>query len=60
MGENKHIKELDAFAKKYVKEISTEQPSLDFTASLMKKITLGNLLKNGVGVVRGLKSVINR
>ena len=40
MGENKHIKELDAFAKKYVKEISTEQPSLDFTASLMKKITL--------------------
>lgn len=40
MGENKHIKELDAFAKKYVKEIPLEKPSLDFTASLMKKIAL--------------------
>lgn len=38
MGENKHIEELDAFAKKYVKEISTESPSLDFTANLMGKI----------------------
>ena len=47
MGENKHIKELDAFAKKYVKEISTEQPSLDFTASLMKKITLEKNLEKG-------------
>lgn len=42
MGENKHIKELDAFAKKYVKEIPVEKPSLDFTASLMKKIALEN------------------
>ena len=40
MGENKHIKELDAFAKKYVKEIPSEKLSLDFTASLMKKIAL--------------------
>ena len=38
MGENKHIEEMDAFAKKYVKEISTESPSLDFTANLMGKI----------------------
>lgn len=38
MGENKHIEDLDAFAKKYVKEISTESPSLDFTANLMGKI----------------------
>jgi formate-dependent nitrite reductase membrane component NrfD len=42
MGENKHIKELDAFAKKYVKEIPSEKLSLDFTASLMKKIALEN------------------
>lgn len=40
MGENKHIKELDAFAKKYVQEIDQEKPSLDFTASLMNKIVL--------------------
>jgi len=40
MGENKHIKELDAFAKKYIKEIPSEKLSLDFTASLMKKIAL--------------------
>ena len=38
MGENKHIQELDAFAKKYVKEIKVEQPSLDFTVSIMKTI----------------------
>ncbi|PQJ78135.1 hypothetical protein [Polaribacter porphyrae] len=38
MGENKHIKELDAFAKKYVKEIKQEKPSVDFTVSLMDKI----------------------
>ena len=25
MGENKHIEELDAFAKKYIKEIETEK-----------------------------------
>lgn len=40
MGENKHIKELDTFAKKYVKEIEQEKPSVDFTASLMQKIAL--------------------
>ena len=38
MGENKHINELDAFAKKYIKDIQPEQPSLDFTANLMQKI----------------------
>ncbi len=38
MGENKHIKEIDAFAKKYVKEIPTETPSVDFTSNLMKSI----------------------
>lgn len=36
MGENKHIEELDAFAKKFVKEIPQEKPSVDFTASLMQ------------------------
>ncbi|KAB1159875.1 hypothetical protein F7018_06065 [Tenacibaculum aiptasiae] len=35
MGENKHIEELDAFAKKYIQEIEEEQPSLDFTSNLM-------------------------
>ncbi|WP_420552997.1 hypothetical protein [Tenacibaculum aiptasiae] len=35
MGENKHIEELDAFAKKYIQEIEVEQPSLDFTSNLM-------------------------
>ena len=39
MGENKHIEELDAFAKKYVKEIKQDKPSLDFTASIMETIT---------------------
>jgi hypothetical protein len=38
MGENKHIEEIHAFTKKYVKEIPTETPSLDFTSNLMKKI----------------------
>ncbi|MDG1529627.1 MAG: hypothetical protein P8Q86_10405 [Polaribacter sp.] len=38
MGENKQIKEIDAFTKKYVKEIKTETPSLDFTSNLMKSI----------------------
>ena len=45
MGENKHIKELDAFAKKYVKEIEQEQPSFDFTKNLMHKIVLESSLK---------------
>ena len=38
MGENKHIKEIDAFAKKYVNEIPAESPSIDFTSNLMDKI----------------------
>jgi hypothetical protein len=42
MGENKHIKELDAFAKKYVKEIDKEGPSLGFTSNLMQKIVEEN------------------
>lgn len=45
MGENKHIQELDAFAKKYVKEIKVEQPSLDFTASIMKTILIESKYK---------------
>ena len=40
MEENKNSHELDAFAKKYVKEIHTESPSADFTASLMGKIVV--------------------
>lgn len=40
MGENKHINELDAFAKKYIKEIKQESPSIDFTNSLMNRIIL--------------------
>ena len=35
MGENKHIEELDAFTKKYIKEIKEEAPSIDFTSNLM-------------------------
>jgi hypothetical protein len=42
MEENKHIKEFDTFAKKYLKEIKTESLSKDFTASLMNKIVLEN------------------
>lgn len=35
MGENKHIEELDAFVKKYVKDIKEESPSINFTSNLM-------------------------
>ena len=42
MGENKHIEELDAFAKKYVKEVPLEKPSIDFTASIMQTILKEN------------------
>lgn len=42
MGENKHIKELDAFAKKYIKEIKEESPSVDFTSNLMNLIQKEN------------------
>jgi hypothetical protein len=40
MEENKNTTELDTFARKYVKEIHTENPSIDFTASLMGKIVV--------------------
>ena len=39
MGENKHIEELDAFAKKYIKEADPEVPSLNFTSTIMDVIT---------------------
>ena len=39
MGENKHIEELDAFAKKYIKEIPKETPSANFTTSIMDVIS---------------------
>jgi len=39
MGENKHIEEIDAFAKKYIKEIPVESPSTNFTANLMNTIS---------------------
>ena len=42
MGENKHIEELDAFAKKYIKEVPLEKPSIDFTASIMQTILKEN------------------
>ena len=38
MGENKHIKELDAFAKKYIKEIPQSKVSDTFTNTLMDKL----------------------
>jgi hypothetical protein len=38
MEDNRHIEALGTFAKKYVKEIKQEQPSLDFTASIMQTI----------------------
>lgn len=38
MGENKHIEELDAFTRKYVKELEVEKPSLNFTANIMQSI----------------------
>jgi hypothetical protein len=42
MEEINNSKQLDAFAKKYVKEIPTENPSIDFTTSLMNKIVVEN------------------
>ncbi|MBU3012947.1 hypothetical protein KO506_16160 [Polaribacter vadi] len=55
MGENKHINELDAFAKKYVKEIEQEKPSADFTASLMK-----NILEESKSKVFKTKALISK
>ncbi len=43
MGENKNIKELDAFVKKYVREIKQEELSKDFTASIMHKIAINKI-----------------
>lgn len=38
MGENKHIEELDFFAKKYINDIESETPSMDFTKNIMANI----------------------
>lgn len=38
MGENKHIEELSAFTKKYIKNIEKETPSVDFTTNIMGAI----------------------
>ncbi|WP_075341326.1 hypothetical protein [Tenacibaculum agarivorans] len=38
MEENKHIEELDAFAKKYITDIEPDTPSIDFTSNLMEAI----------------------
>jgi len=48
MGENKHIEEIHAFTKKYVKDIPVESPSLDFTANLMQKIGALEPLKSAI------------
>lgn len=48
MGENKHIEEIHAFTKKYVKEISTESPSIEFTSNLMKKIGELQTMKSAI------------
>ena len=48
MGENKHIEELDAFTKKYVKEIPLESPSVNFTAKLMDSINQLETVKSAV------------
>ncbi len=45
MGENKHINELDAFAKKHIQEIEVEKPSIDFTSSIMQSILAQSTLK---------------
>jgi len=45
MGENKHIKELDDFSKKYIKDIDTEKLSPEFTSELMKKIQVLDVYK---------------
>lgn len=44
MGENKHIEELDTFAKKYIKEIEVETPSVNFTDKLMNVLQQENSL----------------
>lgn len=39
MEENKNLDELDIFAKKYIREIEEEKPSVDFTTTIMQTIT---------------------
>jgi hypothetical protein len=46
LEEIKNSNELDAFAKKYVKEIKLESPSNDFTTSLMSKIVSEHQVKS--------------
>ena len=55
MGENKHIEELDAFAKKYVKEIPKEKTTNDFTTSVMQSI-----LKESKSKVFATKALISK
>lgn len=55
MGENKHIKELDAFAKNYIKEIPQDGPSLNFTANIM-----GAVLKIEKSEVFKVKPLISK
>lgn len=38
MGENKHITELDTFAKKYVSELKEEEVPVDFTKNVMHSV----------------------
>ena len=45
MGENKHLEELDAFAKKYIKEIPEETISKDFTSFVMQAVTKEKVVK---------------
>ena len=45
MGENKHIEELNAFAKKYIKEIPEEKISKNFTSFVMQAIAKENVVK---------------
>ncbi|KGL64157.1 hypothetical protein [Polaribacter sp. Hel1_85] len=54
MEENKHIEELHTFAKKYVKEIPQEKPSLDFTAFIMQSILEESTSKSSVFTPKAL------
>ena len=45
MGENKHIEELDTFAKKYIKEIPKETISKDFTSFVMQAVAKEKVVK---------------
>ena len=54
MEENNNIEKLDAFAKKYVKEIPQEKPSVDFTAVLMQNILEENTSKSAIFTPKAL------